>query len=78
MRDQVLNDPRANSAPSTVETRVAAAAGKSALKEERLDATRTRIRRDGRCVEVHVARNAQLDPWNQNHSPTAKSVKPEC
>ena len=78
MRDQMLNDPRANSAPTTVESRVAAVAGTPDLVEEHLDATRTRFRRNGKCIEVHVSRNAQVDPWNQSHLPTPKQVKPEC
>jgi hypothetical protein len=46
--------------------------------EERMDATHTRVRRNGNCVEVHVAREAQINPWNQNHLPTPKLVKPSC
>jgi hypothetical protein len=78
MKDQMLNDPRANSPKASVDTRVAAVAGTPELVEERIDATRTRFRRNGQCVEVHVSRNAQLDPWNQNHLPTPKIVKPGC
>ena len=44
--------------------------------EERMDDTRARFRKQGQCVEVHVARNAQLDPWNQSFLPTPKSAKP--
>ena len=40
-----------------------------------MDATRTRWRRNGKCIEVHVARNAQVDPYNQSFSPTPKAVK---
>jgi hypothetical protein len=43
-----------------------------------MDATRTRWRRNGKCIEVHVARNAQIDPYNQSFSPTPKAVKPDC
>jgi hypothetical protein len=78
MKDQMLNDPRANSPKPSVDTRVAAVAGTPELVEERIDATRTRFRRNGQCVEVHVSRNAQLDPWNQSHLPTPKIVKPGC
>lgn len=78
MRDQMINDLRSNSARATVESRVAAVAGTDVLVEERMDATRTRVRQRGQCVEVHESRAAQLDPWNQSHSPTPKIVKPSC
>jgi hypothetical protein len=76
MRNQALNDPRSNSVKPTVETRVAAVAGTPDMEEERMDATRLRIRQFGRCIEVHVSRNAQIDPWNQSVQPTPKLVKP--
>jgi hypothetical protein len=78
MREQMRDDPRANSPSATLTSRLAAVAGTAEWTEERMDATRTRFRRHGQCVEVHVSRNAQLDPWNQSHAPTPKAVKPEC
>jgi hypothetical protein len=78
MKDQALNDPRANSPRSTVESRVANVSGASAMTEERMDDTKTRFRQNGACIEVHVSRDAQTNPWNQNHSPTPKIVKPSC
>jgi hypothetical protein len=78
MRDQMINDPRSNSAHATVESRIAAVAGTDVLVEERMDATRTRVRQHGQCVEVHESRAAQLDPFNQSVSPTPKLVKPSC
>lgn len=78
MKDQALNDPRANSPRSTVESRVANVSGASAMTEERMDDTKTRFRQNGACIEVHVSRDAQTSPWNQNHSPTPKIVKPSC
>ena len=78
MKDQVLNDPRANSPRRTVETRVADVSGTNAMTEERMDDTKTRFRQNGACIEVHVSRDAQTHPWNQNHSPTPKLVKPSC
>ena len=78
MRDQMLNDPRANSPKATIETRVAAVAGTSELVEEVMDATRRRVRQNGHCIEVHVSRNAQIDPYNQSVRPTPKLVKPSC
>ena len=78
MRDHMLNDPRANSPRPTVETRVAGVSGTTAMTEERMDDTKTRFSRNGACIEVHVSRDAQTNPWNQNHSPTPKLVKPSC
>jgi type IV secretory pathway VirB10-like protein len=78
MKDQMRNDPRANSPRASIESRVAAVAGSSAMTEERMDDTKTRFRQNGECIEVHVSRDAQTNPWNQNHSPTPKIVKPSC
>jgi hypothetical protein len=78
MKDHMLNDPRANSQRPTVETRVAGVSGTTAMTEERMDDTKTRFGRNGACIEVHVSRDAQTNPWNQNHSPTPKLVKPSC
>ena len=78
MHDQMLNDPRSNSARATVESRIAAVAGSVDLTEERMDASRMRVKQRGGCVEVHVSRNAQIDPFNQSVSPTPKVVKPSC
>lgn len=78
MKDQLLNDPRANTPRASIEARIAALTGPDRWEAEPMDATRTRFRRNGECIEVHVARNAQIDPWNQSHSPTPKAVKPDC
>ncbi len=78
LRHQWLNDPRTNSPRVSVESRVAALNGPDRWEAEPMDATRTRWRRNGRCIEVHVARNAQIDPYNQSFSPTPKAVKPYC
>jgi type IV secretory pathway VirB10-like protein len=78
MNDQMRNDPRANSPRTNIESRVAAVAGSSAMTQERMDDTKTRFRQHGECIEVHVSRDAQTNPWNQNHSPTPKIVKPSC
>lgn len=78
LRDQMLNDPRSNSPTTTVESRVAAVAGSVDMSTERLDDTRTRVRQRGKCIEVHVSRNAQLDPYNQSVAPTPKAIKPSC
>lgn len=78
MKHQLLDDPRANTPRASVESRVAAVAGGSVMTEERLDHIVTRVRQNGECIEVHVSRDAQTNPWNQNHSPTPKIVKPSC
>jgi hypothetical protein len=59
-------------------SRIAALSGPDRWEAEPMDATRTRWRRNGKCIEVHVARNAQIDPYNQSFSPTPKGVKSYC
>jgi hypothetical protein len=78
LREQWLNDPRSNTPRATVESRIAALNGPDRWEAEPMDATRTRWRRNGKCIEVHVSRNAQIDPYNQSFSPTPKAVKPDC
>jgi hypothetical protein len=78
MKDQALNDPRTNSPRASVESRVATVSGTTAVTEERMDDNKTRLRQNGGCIEVHVSRDAQTNPWNQNHSPTPKLIKPSC
>ncbi len=78
MYEQMLNDPRANSQTPTVESRVTAVSGTTAMTEERMDENKARFRQNGQCIEVHVSRDAQTNPWNQSHSPTPKIVKPSC
>lgn len=78
LRDQWRSDPRANTPRASVESRIAALNGPDRWEAEPMDATRTRWRRNGKCIEVHVARNAQIDPYNQSFSPTPKLVKPDC
>ena len=75
LRDQGLDDPRSNTPRASVESRIAAMSGPDRWQAEPMDATRTRWRRNGKCIEVHVARNAQIDPFNQSFSPTPKAVK---
>jgi hypothetical protein len=78
MRDQWRIDPRSNTPRASVESRIAALSGPDRWEAEPMDATRTRWRRNGKCIEVHVARNAQIDPYNQSFSPTPKGVKSYC
>jgi hypothetical protein len=78
LRDQMFNDRRSNTPHATIETRVADVAGTVDMVEERMDATRLRVKQRGSCIEVHESRDAQINPWNQSHSPTPKIVKPSC
>jgi hypothetical protein len=78
LREPWRSDPRSNTPRATVESRIAALNGPDRWEAEPMDATRTRWRRNGKCIEVHVARNAQIDPYNQSFSPTPKLVKPDC
>jgi type IV secretory pathway VirB10-like protein len=78
MKEQMRSDPRTNAPRASVESRVAAVAGGSAMTAERMDETKTRFRQNGACIEVHVSRDAQTQPCNQSHSPTPKIVKPSC
>ena len=75
LREQMQSDPRSNTPRASVESRIAALSGADRWQAEPMDATRTRWRRNGKCIEVHVARNAQIDPYNQSFSPTPKAVK---
>ncbi len=60
-RNPALDDPRANSAPATVEGRVAAAmAGEGGWVQERLDIDRVRWRRGSECIEMQRSRAGQL------------------
>jgi hypothetical protein len=78
LRDPWRSDPRSNTPRASVESRIAALNGPDRWEAEPMDATRTRWRRNGKCIEVHIARNAQIDPYNQSFSPTPKAVKPYC
>ena len=75
-----LDDPSAMKPTEhfAVESRIAALNGPDRWEAEPMDATRTRWRRNGKCIEVHVSRNTQIDPYNQSFSPTPKLVKPDC
>lgn len=78
MVDLARQDPRSNSRPASPMSRLASLADQSALWSEVPLAGdgRSRVTIRGRCAEVHVARNAQIDPFNQSVSPTPKQVRP--
>lgn len=72
-----LDDPRANTARATLESRIAGAThGDERWLEERLDDDRMRFRRGSTCIEVHRTRDAQLDPFNQSVRPTPRMGRP--
>lgn len=72
-----LDDPRANTARATLESRIAGAThGDERWLEERLDDDRMRFRRGSTCIEVHRTRDAQLDPFNQSVRPTPRMRRP--
>lgn len=66
-RNPALDDPRANTARATVESRIAKAMQKEWV-EEVLGDGRTRWRRGDECVLVKPARDAELDSFNQSSS----------
>lgn len=60
-RNAALDDPRANTAPATVESRLAAAmGGEAGWVQERLDNDRVRWRRGSECIEMQRSRAGQL------------------
>jgi hypothetical protein len=66
MLDQALNDNRSNSRRNTLEDGIAhATTGNDVLQVDKLGEGRERVRMNGRCVEVHQARIAQIDPMNE-------------
>lgn len=75
-RQQALDDPRANSAQPTVESRIAdAVGGTGPVTIEDLGGGRRRLRQGNRCVEVHDARIASIDPFNESVRPSPKQAK---
>lgn len=76
VRQQALDDPRANTAPKTIESRIRAAVGTDGpLSVEDLGEGRKRYRRGTRCVEVHDARIASIDPFNESVRPSPKQAR---
>jgi len=65
-RNLALDNPRANGAPATLESRLAdamggALSGVGGWVQERLDNDRVRLRRGSECVEMQRSRAGQLD-----------------
>ncbi len=77
MRQQALDDPRANGARApTVESRIASALADRPLAEEPMADGRRRIRKGQGCVEVHDARIAAIDPFSESVRPSPKQARP--
>jgi hypothetical protein len=74
IRQQALDDPRANPVHKTLESHIAAANPSDALVIEDLGGGRRRMRKGNDCVEVHDARIAGIEPFNQSVSPSMKGA----
>ncbi len=69
-RPAPMDDPRANTAKATFESRLQAAmGGDGRWTEERIDGDRVRFRRGNTCVDFTRSRAEQLDSFNQTFSP---------
>lgn len=64
VREQVLNDPRANKLRPGPEASMARIAGAGQLQEEDLGDGRRRLRKGAACVDVHRTHIAQLNPFD--------------
>jgi hypothetical protein len=69
-RPTPMDDPRANTAKATFESKLQAAmGGDGRWLEERIDGDRVRFRRGDTCVDFTRTRAEQLDSFNQSFSP---------
>lgn len=80
-RPPALDDPRANSAPRTLEARIAEATGATvdtggAWTEEPMADGLLRVRRGRECWIVAPNRDHQLDPFNQGAVAKLRSARP--
>jgi hypothetical protein len=64
VREQALNDARANTQGLRAEARMAQAVGDDRLQEEALGDGRRRIRKGTVCADVHRTHIAQLNPFD--------------
>lgn len=77
LRSQALNDVRSNTRSPHLEERIAAATtGHDGLQVEDRGMGRKRVRMNGRCVEAHPARVAQIDPMNEVSARAMPGLKP--
>jgi len=75
MRDQVMNDPRANTPRLTPGERFARSLGSDpTLTEQAMGDGRVIVRRGRECYDVRTAHNANLDPFNQSYRPSQRVV----
>ena len=65
-----LDDPRANSARSTLESNIARAVGSDQVVEQPLGDGRLRLRKGSGCVELRPNAAGQLAPFNESVSPS--------
>ena len=65
-----LDDPRANTARQTLESRIARAVGSGSVTEEHLGDGRVRFRKGADCVELRPNAAGQLSPFNESVSPS--------
>jgi hypothetical protein len=64
VREQALNDARANTQRRSFEARMTQAVGDDRLQEETLGDGRRRIRKGAVCADVHRTHIAQLNPFD--------------
>lgn len=76
-RPAALDDPRANRALESPGERFARELGTDDRRvEEARGEGRVRLRKGTSCVDVKVARDAQLDPFNQSYRPAPRLAQP--
>ncbi len=73
---QALNEPRANSARPTVESRIADAVGSESQTEEYRGDGVYRYRKGSSCIDMLPNRAGQLDPFDASVGPKPRSIKP--
>jgi hypothetical protein len=76
-RQPALDDPRGNTPISRIGARIANdLGGDGRWVEERMDADFVRLRRGNTCINLHRARGAVLNPFNESAAPTAWGAEP--
>lgn len=75
-RHPALDDPRSNTPPPTLESRLAEVMGPSdgPITQEQLPDGSLRLRRGTSCAVVRPSRTAMLDPFNLSVSPKPRQV----
>lgn len=75
-RNPALDDPRANTAKATIESRLAAVMGDGRWTEQLLPDGRRIYRNGAECIELQPARIEQIDGFNKSFSPKPMAAKP--